>query len=170
MWLVWVVYTTVHLTRKQTPHSHKQDNRNENFGYMTSNESIDFCVSHTQYKRVKKNTTGCFHERNIQCQFGRASSKKFSVEKKKAVHELGRVYRSGTLVIKGKPPSFFLTEVTYVCHHLITVFKGCMIHHNQMLWSKLGKNFVIRVNLAKTLARTIRRQFDAQHWLLFRAY
>ena len=90
-------------------------------------------------------------------------------KKKKAVHELGRVYRSGTLVIKGKPPSFFLTEVTYVCHHLITVFKGCMIHHNQMLWTKLGKNFVIRVNLAKTLARTIRRQPDAQHWLLFRA-
>ena len=49
-----VVYTTVHLTRKQTPHSHKQDNRNENSGYMTSNESIDFCVSHTQYERVKK--------------------------------------------------------------------------------------------------------------------
>ena len=63
----------------------------------------------------------------------------------------------------------FLTEVTYVCHHLITVFKGCMIQHNQMLWTKLGKNFAICVNLAKTLARTIRTQPDAQHWLLFRA-
>ena len=35
-------------------------------------------------------------------------------KKKKAVHELGRVYRSGTLVIKGKPPSFFFNR-SYIC-------------------------------------------------------
>ena len=55
-----VVYTTFHLTRKQTPHSHKQHNRNENFGYMTSNESIGLRVSHTQYKRIKKIQQGAF--------------------------------------------------------------------------------------------------------------
>ena len=117
-----VVYTTVHLTRKQTPHSHKQDNRNENFGYMTSNESKDFCVSHTQYKRVKKIQQGAFMKAIFSVNSG-ARVAKNSLWKKKAVYELGRVYRSGTLVIKGKPPSFFLAEVTYVCHHLITGFQ-----------------------------------------------
>ena len=40
----------------------------------------------------------------------------------------------------------------------------------QPLWSKFEENFVISVKLAKTLARTIRRQFDAQHLLLFGEY
>ena len=54
-------------------------NQNENFGYMTSNESTDFCVL-------------CLHERNIQCQFGRASGKKrLCCKKRKKVDELGRV-------------------------------------------------------------------------------
>ena len=79
-----VVYTTVHLTRKQTPHSHKQHNRNENFGYMTSNESIDFCVSHTQYKGVKKIQQGAFMKEKIfSVNSGARVAKKFSVEKKK---------------------------------------------------------------------------------------
>ena len=102
-----VVYTTVHLTRKQTPHSHKQDNRNENFGYMTSNESIDFCVSHTQHKRVKKIQQGAFMKEIFSVNSGARVAKNSLWKKKKAVHELGRVYRSGTLVIKGKPPPFF---------------------------------------------------------------
>ena len=73
-------------------------NQNENFGYVTSNESIHLCVSHTQNKRVwvlfyYLNKTGCLHERNIQFQFGTRVAKKFSVikKKKKTVNELGRV-------------------------------------------------------------------------------
>ena len=119
-----VVYTTVHLTRKQNPHSHKQHYRNENFGYMTSNESIDFCVSHTQYKRVKKIQQGAFMKEIFSVNSGARVAKKILCEKKKkAVHELGRVYRNRTPVNKGKPPSF-LTEVIYVCHHLITGFQS----------------------------------------------
>ena len=78
-----VVYTTVHLTRKQTPHSHKQDNRNENSGYMTSNESIDFCVSHTQYKRVKKIQQGAFMKEIFSVNSGARVAKKILCEKKK---------------------------------------------------------------------------------------
>ena len=89
-----VVYTTFHLTRKQTPHSHKQHNRNENFGYMTSNESIDFCVSHTQHKRAKKIQQGAFMKEIFSDNSGTQVGKKFSVVKKRAVHELGRVYWS----------------------------------------------------------------------------
>ena len=40
----------------------------------------------------------------------------------------------------------------------------------QPLWTKFEENFVISVKLAKTLARATRRQFDAQHLLLFREY
>ena len=40
----------------------------------------------------------------------------------------------------------------------------------QPLWTKFEENFVISVKLAKTLARTIRRQFDAQHLLLIGEY
>ena len=82
MLCVLVVYTTVHLTREQTPHSHKQHNQNENFGYMTSNESIDFCVSHMQYKRVKKIPQGAFMKEIFSVNSGARVAKKFSVEKK----------------------------------------------------------------------------------------
>ena len=109
-----VVYTTFHLTRKQTPHSHKQHNRNENFGYMTSNESIGLRVSHTQYKRVKKIQQGAFMKEIFSVNSGARVAKKILFEKKKkAVHELGRVYRNRTPANKGKPPSFF--NRSYIC-------------------------------------------------------
>ena len=40
----------------------------------------------------------------------------------------------------------------------------------QPLWTKFEEDFVISVKLAKTLTRTIRRRFDAQHLLLFGEY
>ena len=78
-----VVYTTFHLTRKQTPHSHKQDNRNENFGYKTSNESKDFCVSHTQYKRNKKIQQGAFMKEIFSVNSGARVAKNSLWKKKK---------------------------------------------------------------------------------------
>ena len=50
---------------------------------MTSNESIDFCVSHTQYKRVKKIQQGAFMKEIFSVNSGARVAKKFSVEKKK---------------------------------------------------------------------------------------
>ena len=50
---------------------------------MTSNESIDFCVSHTQYKGVKKIQQGAFMKEIFSVNSGARVAKKFSVEKKK---------------------------------------------------------------------------------------
>ena len=62
-------------------------NQNENFGYMTkSNESIGFCVSHTQYKRVfKKIQQGAFMKEIFSVNSDARVAKKFSVIKKKTV-------------------------------------------------------------------------------------
>ena len=56
---------------------------------MTSNESIGLNVSHTQYKCVKKIQQGAFMKEIFSDNSGTRVGKKFSVVKKKAVHELG---------------------------------------------------------------------------------
>ena len=118
-----VVYTTFHLTGKQTPHSHKQHNRNENFGYMTSNESIDFCVSHTQHKRVKKIQQGAFMKEIFSVNSGARVAKKILFEKKKEKQSMSWAESTGIERQRIKVSRhLFLTEVTYVCHHLITGF------------------------------------------------
>ena len=56
------------------------NNRNENFGYMTSNESTGFRVSYT---RVKKIQQGAFMKEIFSVNLGVRVGKKFSVVKKK---------------------------------------------------------------------------------------
>ena len=72
---------------------------------MTSNESIGLHVSHTQYKCVKKIQQGAFMKEIFSDNSGTRVGKKFSVVKKKAVHELGQAYWSSTPGIKAA--SFF---------------------------------------------------------------
>ena len=91
---------------------------------------MDFCVSHTQYKRAKKIQQGAFMKVIFSVNSGTRVAKKFPVAKQKNNQSM-----------TGQP-----------------------------LWTKFEENFVISVKLAKTLARTIRRQFDAQHLLLFGEY
>ena len=51
---------------------------------MTSNESKDFCVSHTQYKRVKKIQQGAFMKEIFSVNSGARVAKKILCGKKKS--------------------------------------------------------------------------------------
>ena len=64
----------------------------------------------------------------------------------------------------------FLTEVTYVCQYLFTGFQRVHDSSKPDMVDQIWKEFCDMCNFAKTLARSVRRQVDAQHWLLLAEY